>query len=384
MKLIIDASNIRSGGGVTHLIEVLNNTNKDTLKFDCIEVFSNTNTLSKINNQNWIVKKTHPWLQRGTLFISLWKKIHFEKYLKTAPTNTLLFNPAGTYTGTFKPHVEMSQNMLIWDNTESDRYGKTSIMKQKFRLLNMIQKKAFNSANGIIFISNYAKQTIQSYLNKSINNYPIIHHGVNQKFFKAPANQKPITEYTRDPFQIVYISPITFYKHQIQLVKAVKKLFKEGYNINLTLIGGEQKGYSDKFNQEIKSDKTYTKCVNYIGKVPYETVEEYYKNSNAFIFASTCENMPNILIEAMLSGLPILCSNYQPMPEFLGSDHPFYFDPTDTDSCYKNLKYFLENPEKRLDSALKANNSAKKYTWQDCSDQTFAYLYNTLKHKTIE
>ncbi len=378
-KLIIDASNIRDGGGVTHLVELLNNITKDTLKFDTIEVFSNNSTLSKINNQNCIIKKTHPWLERGTFYISFWKKKYFERYLKENKDIAVLFNPAGTYTGAFTPHVEMSQNMLIWDKVESDRYGKASIMKQKFRLLNVIQKKAFNSANGIIFISNYAKKTIQTYLNKSISNCPIIHHGVNQKFFKAPSNQKPISDYTTSPFEVVYISPITFYKHQIPLIKAIKKLFKEGYNINLTLIGGEQKGYAEEFNQEMKSDKVYTECVKYIGKVPYETVENYYKNSNAFIFASTCENMPNILIEAMLSGLPILCSNYQPMPEFLGDDHPFYFDPTDTDSCYKNLKYFLENPEKRLDSALKANNTAKKYTWQECSDQTFAYLYNILK-----
>ena len=380
MKLIIDASNIRSGGGVTHLIEVLNNTNKDTLKFDTIEVFSNTNTLSKINNQNWIIKKTHPWLQKGTVFISLWKKLHFEKHLKTVKENALLFNPAGTYTGAFKPHVEMSQNMLIWDATESNRYGKTSLMKFKFKLLRRVQKKAFNNSKGIILISQYAKTTIQKYLNKDIFNAPIIHHGVNQKFNQEVKTQQHISKYTKSqPYNLLYISPITVYKHQLQLIRVVKKLNKEGFNIKLNLVGGNYKSYYQKFNEEFNSDQDYSKIINYHGKVPYEAIENFYKTSDGFIFASTCENMPNILIEAMSSGLPLLCSNYQPMPEFLGDKHPFYFDPTNEESVYKNLKIYLQNPEQRQESAISAKLKSEQYTWQKCSEQTFEYLLKTLK-----
>ncbi|WP_397364210.1 glycosyltransferase [Olleya sp. R77988] len=382
MRLIIDASNIRSGGGVTHLIEVLNAINKDTLKFDTIEVFSNTNTLSKINDQSWIIKKTHPWLQKGTVFISLWKKLHFEKYLKTlVNTKTLLFNPAGTYTGAFKPHIEMSQNMLIWDEKESDRYGKSSIMKHKFKLLHYFQKKAFNNSNGIIFISKYAKNTILGFLKKDLSQSPIIHHGVNQKFAQDVKPQKHISEYTTDnPYNLLYISPITVYKHQTVLIKAVLDLYNQGYNIKINLVGGDYQPYYKKYLSEIESDKTYNKAVKYHGKVDYEEVENFYKSSDGFIFASTCENMPNILIEAMSSGLPILCSNYQPMPEFLGANHPFYFDPTNKQSVYQNLKTFLDNPSDRQESALEAKSKSKQYTWEECSKQTLEYLFKNLNN----
>ena len=39
--------------------------------------------------------------------------------------------------------------------------------------------------------------------------------------------------------------------------------------------------------------------------------------ANLFIFASSCENMPNTLLEGMASGLPIACSDRGPMPETL-------------------------------------------------------------------
>ncbi|WP_272023221.1 glycosyltransferase [Olleya namhaensis] len=380
-KLIIDASNIRDGGGVTHLIELLNNITKDTLQFDVIEVFSNNSTLTKIENQNWISKKTHPLLEKGTFYITFWKKIHFEKYLKNNKDNAVLFNPAGTYIGTFKPHIEMSQNMLIWDSLESDRYGKTSVMKTKFRLLRHFQKKAFNNSNGIIFISKYAKKTILGFLNKDLSQSPIIHHGVNQKFAQEVKVQKHISEYSKDnPYNLLYISPITVYKHQIDLIKVVLDLYKQGYHIKLNLVGGDYQQYYKKYLSEIESDKTYNKVVNYHGKVDYDEVENFYKSSDGFIFASTCENMPNILIEAMSSGLPILCSNYQPMPEFLGSKHPFYFDPTKKQSVYQNLKAFLDNPTDRQESALEAKSKSKQYTWEECSKQTLEYLFKNLNN----
>ena len=36
--------------------------------------------------------------------------------------------------------------------------------------------------------------------------------------------------------------------------------------------------------------------------------KNYYHDADAFLFASSCENMPNILLEAMISGLPIISS----------------------------------------------------------------------------
>ncbi|NNK82463.1 MAG: glycosyltransferase [Flavobacteriaceae bacterium] len=384
-KLIIDASNIRDGGGVTHLVELLNNISKATVKFDIIEVFSNNNTLSKINDQSWIEKKTHPWLEKGTIFISFWKKIHFHRYLKKTTKRTVLFNPAGTYSGKFNPHIEMSQNMLIWDSIESDRYGKLSLMKFKFRLLRYFQKKAFNNSKGIIFISNYAKDTVLKFLNKDLTSCPIIHHGVNQKFSEDVKKQKDVSKYKKEqPYNLLYISPITVYKHQITLIKGAISLYKEGYNFKLNLVGGSYPPYYKKYLKEFQSNDLYDKVVNFHGKVDYEEIENFYKTSDGFIFASTCENMPNILIEAMLSGLPILCSNYQPMPEFLGAKHPFYFDPTNQKSVYENLKYFLEHSEQREKSAKVAKSKAKEFSWKECSKQTIEYLYKNINNYDIE
>jgi glycosyltransferase involved in cell wall biosynthesis len=88
--------------------------------------------------------------------------------------------------------------------------------------------------------------------------------------------------------------------------------------------------------------------------------------------------MPNILIEAMSAGLPILSSNYEPMPEFLGKEHLFYFDPTSVESTYNGLKNFITSKQLAT-SAQDSYTKSLQYNWEDCAKETFAFLYQTLE-----
>ena len=52
--------------------------------------------------------------------------------------------------------------------------------------------------------------------------------------------------------------------------------------------------------------------------------------------------MPNILLEGMESGLPIACSNRNPMPEALG-DAGVYFDPEIVDDIARALRELIDS-----------------------------------------
>jgi hypothetical protein len=52
MILGIDASNIRGGGGVTHLVELLKAANPIQYGFEKVYVWSGKYTLDKIENRN--------------------------------------------------------------------------------------------------------------------------------------------------------------------------------------------------------------------------------------------------------------------------------------------------------------------------------------------
>jgi glycosyltransferase involved in cell wall biosynthesis len=68
--------------------------------------------------------------------------------------------------------------------------------------------------------------------------------------------------------------------------------------------------------------------VRFLGHVPYEDLPPLYAAASLFLFPSTCESFPNILLEALATGVPVLSSNRCSMPEIAG-DSALYFDPDD-------------------------------------------------------
>ena len=89
--------------------------------------------------------------------------------------------------------------------------------------------------------------------------------------------------------------------------------------------------------------------------------------------------MPNILLEAMASGLPICSSSYGPMPEILG-DAGVYFDPLNVDSVYQTLKMLLLDPAMRGHLSTLAVQRVKQFTWEKTSFETFKFITSLLKN----
>ena len=241
-----------------------------------------------------------------------------------------------------------------------------------------LQVKSFTNAKGIVYISEYAKNYIE-------NKYPklkekkskVIYHGISDVFRAKPKEQKELSLYSSNtPFRLLYISIVNFYKHQWNVIEAVIMLRNEGFSIELDLVGPIYEPARKQFEESLVGTEEF---VNYLGKIDYNEISEVYKKADLFVFASTCENMPNILVEAMSAGLPILSSNYGPMPEIL-RDAGEYMNPVNVDDIYNQLKKLLINPSLREDFADKAYKYSQEFSWNKTSKETFEFIedvYNT-------
>lgn len=371
MILGIDATNIRVGGGLTHLKEILTNANPNKYEFEKVVIWSSKSTLSQLPNLNWLIKVSHPYLNKSFLWSFFYQIAFLSKYAKKKFNCDVLFVPGGTFFGSFPNIISMSQNMLPFEKEESDRFPgwKTQL---KFKILNFSQSKTFKKSKGIIFLTKYAQEYISKDINLRKNSKVIIPHGINLSFLNEPKKQKNINEYSfNNPFKLLYVSIVTVYKHQWNVIAAVSKIREEGFPVTLELVGASTPESLQKLRIAVGKDNY--NCINYHGLIPYEKLDKIYKNADAFIFASSCENMPIILIEAMTAGLPIACSNYGPMPEVLGKSG-FYFDPLKTEEIYSTIKKLLISKEERQQYASEAYNKSINYAWKECSDKTFEYL----------
>lgn len=369
MKVIIDASNISSGGGLTHLSQILDAYNpNDYPEIKNLTVYSAQKTLSFIIDKPHLTKKTHKLLNMALPFRFIWQQLVLPKI---ATDYDVVFSPGGSISFLCKtPSVTLSQNLLPFEKSEFQRYPFFSKMRIKMFLLRHLQSMSFRYADGVIYLSQYAKNQIEK-TTKQKKDSPIVPHGIEPRFFNPDRTFKRDFD-TLSSCDILYVSTVDMYKHQWNVIRAVDICISKGMNINLKLIGSSEPNALKILKKSLNELESPNRQ-HYLGAVNFNELHQYYKAADLFIFASTCENLPNILIEAMASRLPILSSTYGPMPEVL-SDAGLYFDPLLVDDLCHQIKKFYFDRSLRVELASKAFRKSKIYSWTTTSQMTMAYL----------
>lgn len=369
----IDATNLRRGGGRTHLIELICSVCPSDNSVKRVIVWGGRETTDVLSDKEWLEKRNPSFLDGNMLQRSLWQRFALAKEARTACVD-LLFVPGGNYAGDFHPVVTMSRNMLPFECVELLRYG-WSLTTLKLALLRISQSRTFSHADGIIFLTDYAKSGVERVTGKLNAKTSIIPHGMNRRFIMLPREQHAIEKYSTDtPYRILYVSIIDQYKHQWQVVEAMAKLRKEtSWPLVLELVGPSYTPALKRLQKTIAKYDPNGEWVRYYGAVAYDELHSIYAKVDLGVFASSCENMPNILLETMAAGLPVASSNMGPMPEVLGNAG-VYFNPEQPTSIAAALLQLINSPELRFDLAKRSYKRAQEYSWERCARDTFGFM----------
>jgi glycosyltransferase involved in cell wall biosynthesis len=110
-----------------------------------------------------------------------------------------------------------------------------------------------------------------------------------------------------------------------------------------------------------------------LGDIPYHELPAYYQHAKLNIFASSCENCPNILLEALASGRPLLSSSYPPMPDFAG-EAAIYFDPYEPENLADKLSLILDDGALQQRMGRLALNKSREFDLQESAARTWQAL----------
>jgi glycosyltransferase involved in cell wall biosynthesis len=268
--------------------------------------------------------------------------------------------------------------MLPFDWGELRRYG-WGFASLRLVLLRWIQARTFRKADGVIFLTRHAQNMVTRTV-RIDGRTAIIPHGVDGRFVHAPRDQLSINEYSEQkPYRILYVSSIDVYKHQWRAAEAIAQLRGMGVPVVLDLVGPAHAIPFRWLTETLDRVDPGRAFVRYLGKVSYAELHEHYLRADLFMFASSCETMPNILLEGMASGLPIACSDRGPMPEVLG-DAGVYFDPEDAKSIQEALNRLIRSPELRTEKAHAAFEKVGAYSWRRCADEAFRFLADVARN----
>lgn len=377
MILGIDATNIRAGGGVTHLVELLRAVNPLSYGFSRVVIWSVKSTLDRIDDRSWLIKKHSPMLENGLLSRMYWQCFKLSQEARQAEYD-VLYVPGGSYSGNFCPVVTFSQNLLPFEWRELRRYG-WSLFTLKMILLRWTQSRTFRNSAGVIFLTQYAQDVAMRTTGFLKGLVSIIPHGIDGRFSCPPRIPLEAAHYTVDnPFRILYVSSVEEYKHQWHVADAVAQLREAGLPIVLELVGPASPNSLKRLSDTLERVDPAGQFTHYSGIVPYAELHTHYVSAEVFVFASSCETFGQILIEAMSAGLPIACSNRSAMPELLG-DAGVFFDPEDPVEIANAIRTLFENPELRSRLANESYDKAQNYSWTRCADETFSFIAQTAR-----
>lgn len=374
MHLAIDACNIKQGGGLTHLAQLLAAAEPSEAGFNQVTVWASRNTLAHLPSRPWL-KKVCPLWQHASLFVrQLGHQFLLAREISDHECD-VLFSPGGTIPFRVQvPTVTMSQNMLPFEPNEAAKFGRWSWMRLKMWLLRQSQGASFKKVDGLIFLTQYALEGVTAWLGCLSCMQAIIPHGIEPRFGSEVKRQLSVDDYSFDqPFTFLYVSILMPYKHQIEVAKAASILRQGGIPIKLVFVGDDWGRYGQQFRKAISQIDPKKEFLIWKGGLPFSTLHSEYQDADAFIFASTCENLPNILIEAMTAGLPIACSNRGPMPEVLG-EAGVYFDPVQVEEIANAMRILLNDTDLRRKLATEARELTHEYSWQRCAKDTFEFI----------
>ncbi|MBT3235647.1 MAG: glycosyltransferase family 4 protein [Bdellovibrionales bacterium] len=368
----IDATNLRGGGGVTHLVELLTAAEPSCHNISKIIVWGGQKTLSKIPERSWLQKVSPYFLNKGLIARTFWQWLLLSRAVSEYNCH-ILFVPGGSYIGSFKPVVTMSQNLLPFEWYELRRYRYT-LLALKLLILRYSQSRSFKISDGVIFLTAYARQAVLTVTGSLPGQTTVIPHGLSPRFLMKPRTQQQICDYNDDmPFRLIYVSSVDQYKHHWHVVTAVHNLRTKGFSIALDMAGPAYPPALRRLQGTMKLLDPQGQWSHYYGEVPYETLHTLYSKADLGVFASSCENMPNILLETMAAGLPVSCSNCGPMPEMLG-DKGLYFNPENPNDIEQTLLKYVLSPKLREEKAQASFMYAKQFLWKCCAVDTFSFI----------
>ncbi|MDQ3172593.1 MAG: glycosyltransferase family 4 protein [Acidobacteriota bacterium] len=370
LRVGVDASNIRAGGGVTHLAELLKAAEIRSEGIAKVTVWGGKDTLNCLPRHSWLHLQHERELDGPLLRRLAWQRTKLTVLAKESCD--VLFVPGGSYTGSFRPFITMAQNQLLFESHERQRY-RFSRVNLRLKILKKTQHSTFRRAAGVIFLTNTTRQIVERRLGPS-GKHVVIPHGINPSFCRAPRNQQFASSYSATrPFRFLYVSIVDLYKHQWHVVEAVAELRARGIAVELELVGPSYPPALRRLRKAIGKFDPQGQFIHYRGPAANGDLVKQYQEADAFIFASSCESFSLVLVDAMAAGLPIACSNRSVLPEVLAGAG-IYFDPEQPHEIARALESLIGDSSLREHYSRLSYERSQLYSWDRCAQQTFSFI----------
>lgn len=217
-------------------------------------------------------------------------------------------------------------------------------------------RKAANTADRIIAISQQTKEDIIHFLKIKENKIDVVYQGCHASFKEKPTDE--FLEQVKEKFDLpdrflLNVGTIEERKNLLNVVKALKDS-----GIPLVVVGSrKKKKYVKKIESEIRKNGVE---VYFLQDVSMEELASVYRLADIFIYPSFFEGFGIPVIEALFSETVVITSNTSCLPEAGGPDS-VYVNPDNVDDIKAKILFLWDNESERKRRVEKGLQFAQKF-----------------------
>ncbi len=192
----------------------------------------------------------------------------------------------------------------------------------------------------------------------------VVPHGVERAIFDIAASRRP------EPF-LLCVSTLHPHKGIESLLGGFADFHRKFPAFRLVLAG--MRGFAaEAVEQRIRS-LGLTESVEITGWIPRERLLDLYARAHAFVYPSTFEGFGMPVAEAMAAGVPVACSDIEPLRTVAGGA-ALLFPTGDEHAICDALIRIVRDEELRTRLVSEGIRQSERFTWQAAACRTRAVL----------
>lgn len=293
--------------------------------------------------------------------------------------------------GIFSRELLQSPLILTTHSLETHRPWKVEQLGNGYFLSRWIEHHAYNTADGIIAVSEQMKTDVIEAYGVSPDKVTVIHNGIDPEFYKPTFDTDLLKEYGINPDIpfVLFVGRITRQKGISQLISAAKYFNK---NCQVVLCAGAPDTPEiAKETEELITDLKATRegIILISAMLPRKKIKILYSHARVFACPSLYEPFGIINLEAMSCETPVVGSAVGGIPEIIVEGETGYLIPLEsisrTDFNPKHPEDFQKDFAAKINSLLEDENLANKmgkegrkrvleiFSWESIAKTTFNY-----------
>ena len=215
-------------------------------------------------------------------------------------------------------------------------------------------------------------------------NFPFLAEKVHPIINFVDVNRFTPAEYPakNDVLKIMTVARYTEQKNVLTYMKAIRLVKDMGLNVHFDWFGDKE--HHPAYYSEIEKLYLQLNISDYLTlHEPNHKIEEEYRKADVFCLPSLYEGYPNVVAEAMSSGLPILCSNVYENPYIVKEKvNGFLFNPESAHDIANAINRMLGlSPERRQEMGIRNRQLCLQRNTEEAFLKSYVKLINNIANE---